>query len=98
MSYGQQRSYVEPIPLHDSHVHQATVELSLGRVPALPDDARINGATARTIRYDRGRERWYVSASDKARVRAYYRFRDADEVAAGANPVSAQYHDGSPIP
>ena len=90
----QADGYFRTVPLHESDDHQSWSEIDRDEVPDLPDTATVGDVTPRSVRYDNGRESWFVDPRDKAVLRAYRERRRDEDIKAGAFPTSKLYYDG----
>lgn len=86
--------YSRTVPLHDSDSYQTCDEITLEDVPEMPGSAVVGDVTPRSIRYNDGRRSWWTDPRDKAIMRAYRERRHEQDIAAGAFPAIALYHDG----
>jgi hypothetical protein len=89
----QAKSYFRYAPLHDKPEAHEARELNLSEVPKLSDVAVVGKITGHSIRYDAGRESWWVSLTDKAVIRAYRKRRTERDIEAGASPILEYYVD-----
>ena len=81
------------VPLHDSDAHQSCEQIPAENVPPLAAGAVVVRVTPRSVRYELGREAWFVLPSDSTVVRAYRKRRDQEEIDAGAYPNTEEYFD-----
>lgn len=86
-------SYFRTIPLDDVAEFQECLLITAEDVPEMSETARVARVTPRSVRYDAGRESWFVDPSDKGIIRAYRKQRSEEDIAAGAFPNVAQYSD-----
>jgi hypothetical protein len=86
------------IPLDNVAEFQECLLIDIGDVPEMPDTAQVGRVTPRSVRYDAGRESWFVDPADKGIIRAYRKQRSAEDIEAGAFPNISQYFDeGGPL-
>jgi hypothetical protein len=81
------------VPQHDSDEQQECMEITVDRVPGMPETATVGDVTPRSVRYDDGTQSWFVDPTDKGLVRAYREKRIQEDIDAGAYPLLAFYHD-----
>lgn len=89
----QATGYSRVIPLNDTEEYQVCHEMEIGDVPEVSTAAVVGNVTPRSIRYDDGRQSWFVAPHDKTLIRAYRERRREQDIQAGAYPTLSLYFD-----